>query len=394
MSFFAHWQPLVDEDAHTALTFGFLRHAPVEHVLQPWLAKVLERDRTVTVARLGRDDFWRSYESILHDSKTTVPELVFEANDGEPLVVVVEAKRGFGQQRLNQITREVVDVANVTNDARRVVCVMVGADLGPPMPISEWEAHVRDQLVVHSLPHVSCELRYASWASLGKIAESCTTALPEWALYAQDVAEQLRLNARMGYSGAPSLEGLEGGLTLGNAVRAFNLMIEEARQFFVALHGDSRFVATGIGPAGDRFRILRDGSSTESPTSASEFATTLILSLYRNVAWPKQHLAFVSFDLAGSDDPQLVVGAVHSASGTPKISEWAWAGRPRDVLNIPALRDRPDTGLLPWSSTYEETSQWVYDATPWLPHRPAEDIVWALDKLEASCKVWDASAGS
>ncbi len=35
MSYLSRWLPLVDETAHTALTFGFLRHAPTEHAPEP-----------------------------------------------------------------------------------------------------------------------------------------------------------------------------------------------------------------------------------------------------------------------------------------------------------------------------------------------------------------------
>jgi hypothetical protein len=32
MKFYSIWQPLKNEDAHTALAFGFVRHAPAELV--------------------------------------------------------------------------------------------------------------------------------------------------------------------------------------------------------------------------------------------------------------------------------------------------------------------------------------------------------------------------
>src|SRR5688572_22230418 len=52
LTFLSHWQPLRNEDAHTALVFGFLRHADPEYGLGPWLTSVLQRERPVTAAPL------------------------------------------------------------------------------------------------------------------------------------------------------------------------------------------------------------------------------------------------------------------------------------------------------------------------------------------------------
>ena len=71
MTYFSRWSPLHDENAHTALTFGFLRHAPVEHALAPWLSNVI--GRPVTATGLTPNDFWPSYRSIVDGSKWTEP---------------------------------------------------------------------------------------------------------------------------------------------------------------------------------------------------------------------------------------------------------------------------------------------------------------------------------
>ena len=56
MSFYSRWQPLVDEDRHTALVFGFFRHAPVADALEPWLERVIGRPLKATPLR--PDSFW------------------------------------------------------------------------------------------------------------------------------------------------------------------------------------------------------------------------------------------------------------------------------------------------------------------------------------------------
>src|SRR3954468_12904307 len=87
LSFFAYWQPLHNEDAHTALVFGYLRHAPEKHALEAWLLAPV--GRTVRVPAPARDGFWPTYLSRHDEHKRTVPDLAFDAfeDDGEPLLV-------------------------------------------------------------------------------------------------------------------------------------------------------------------------------------------------------------------------------------------------------------------------------------------------------------------
>src|SRR4051812_6116486 len=61
LSFFTHWQPLHNEDAHTALVFGYLRHAPKSRALEPWLTATLRR--AVKLPALPREGFWPGYLS-------------------------------------------------------------------------------------------------------------------------------------------------------------------------------------------------------------------------------------------------------------------------------------------------------------------------------------------
>jgi hypothetical protein len=101
MSFLAHWQPLRKEDDHTALVFGFLRHAPVEAALGPWLTDVL--GRSVSRSALLSEDFWPRYPSLDEQTSATVPDLVFETDDG--LTVLIEAKVGPGEAGLLSAVR-------------------------------------------------------------------------------------------------------------------------------------------------------------------------------------------------------------------------------------------------------------------------------------------------
>ncbi|MCA1656685.1 MAG: hypothetical protein LC713_03075, partial [Actinobacteria bacterium] len=107
MGYYAHWQPLVDENAHTVLTFGFLRHAPPDSALNPWLSEVLQR--AVTCQGLQADAFWPRYRSTVGGSVSTEPEVVFWARDSEPLLVVIEVKPWYGQHAIGQLRREAVD---------------------------------------------------------------------------------------------------------------------------------------------------------------------------------------------------------------------------------------------------------------------------------------------
>lgn len=386
MTYFSRWSPLHDENAHTALMFGFLRHAPVEHALAPWLSNVL--GRPVTSFGLTPEDFWPNYRSIVDGSKWTEPELVFKADDGSRLTVVVEAKPGYDQQRREQITREIIDTAHA-EESKRVACIMIGADLGPPMSVEEWATHVGDELARHGLGHVACELRYASWASLGNAAARCAESAPDWRRYADDLVEQLRLNVLMGYDGAPVLDGLEGGLTLVNAVEAFNLTIGAARQFFLALHTASGFVATGLRPYGGYHRMRRDGFS-EAPTAAAEFfETTVMLCVYDKPSWATGQVVFVAFDLTSDDDPELQAGAgLVSSKGETMVYQWAHADEPDGTLKDGALRAASEAEF-PLPAVYESDAEWVYDAQAWRSRQPDADIAWAVAKLGAACLIWD-----
>jgi hypothetical protein len=125
MKLYSIWQPLDDEDQRTAMVFGFLRHAPVEHGLSPWLSKVL--GRPVIAEPLEPSDFWPGYTSHMPECMRTYPELVFRAvDDAGPLHVVVEAKPRPGMHDVEQLVREAVDTAH-GEPTSRIAVIAVGA---------------------------------------------------------------------------------------------------------------------------------------------------------------------------------------------------------------------------------------------------------------------------
>jgi hypothetical protein len=83
------------------LVFGFLRDAPVEAALGPWLTDVL--GRSVSPSALLSEDFWPRYPSLDEQTSATLPDLVFETDDG--LTVLIEAKVGRDEAGLLSAAR-------------------------------------------------------------------------------------------------------------------------------------------------------------------------------------------------------------------------------------------------------------------------------------------------
>lgn len=160
MKYFAHRQRLGPEDSLTALVFGFLRHAPAELGLAPWLTEIFDRAMRVEEP-LTPENFWPSYSSMMAGRTRTEPDLVFRAHDGRPVLVIVEVKPSFGQHNLEQIVREAVDTA-AAEAPERLALVMVGADLGRPRHTADWDDELREALARQGLGHVEAELRYSS----------------------------------------------------------------------------------------------------------------------------------------------------------------------------------------------------------------------------------------
>jgi hypothetical protein len=369
VSFFSHWQPLRDEDAHTALVFGFLRHAPTAAALDVWLSRTL--GRPVASYPLTPSSFWPNLVSVVPGLSYTEPELVFEADDGEPLTIIVEVKPGYDMHTIEQVRRELVDVATAHNSAR-VACLLVGADLAQPSNADGW----LDELIAAveaSVPSpVAVELRYSSFASIGRAIEGCGQTLLDWGRYAEDVVAQLRKKGLMGYEGAPMLDDLE-SLNTVNAVEGFNRTIRAARQFYLLLHTQSEFAALQFAPLEWNFRMLRNGRSDVPTQLEAWFETTVILSQYRHSNLPDGWVLFVAFDLlgSGSGDADMIAGLGGTSKGL-----YEFANAIQSSENLPdeePFRERANA----------EGCEWLYDRRPWRPGLPDEDVSWALARLAA-----------
>ena len=386
MKYLANWQPLLNEDRHTALLFGFMRHAPLASALNPWLSSVL--DRPVEAASLSHGAFWPTFPSRVPGSLFTQPELVFDVHDGAPLTVVVEVKPGFSMQLLDQISREVIDTA-AERGVGRVACIMVGADSSFPMNLSEWETEVIRR-VSESLPaqEVEVELAYASFASLGEATKKCAAAVPEWAMYAEDVCAQLQRKGLLGYTGAPMLDDLE-GLTVPSGVESFNRAIRAARDFLLHLHGQAKFADLELAPYGpNAYRMIRNGGSVTLTQLVEWFETTVAMCLYRREEWDPQRAIFVCFDLLGSSglEADLCVGACEVTGDF--TYGFARAERKQELLH-PVLGEASLT--LPETKSGAD-GHWRFARRPWVPGQADEDIDWALSLLDEAAELWMSDA--
>lgn len=376
MSFLSRWQPLNDENAHTALVFGFLRHAPAQAALDVWLSRTL--GRSVSAEPFERSCFWRTVPSVIPGSHYTEPELVLIADDGAPLTVVVEVKPGYDMHAVEQIAREVIDVSHDSRE-RRIACVMIGADLGRPPSSEGW----LEQIIAAAQSHldwpIDVELHYSSFAELGQVIAECGSQLPEWSRYAADVNAQLGRKGLLGYEGAPMFDDLD-GLTTASAVEVFNRTIRAARQFYLQLHGQSGFAALGLGPHEWNYRMLRDGRS-DVPTQGEEwFATTVILSLYKHADLSEGSRVFVAFDLlgGGTGDADMMVGLV-SFTNTDGLGPYRFGKAIREPERV--------EGDSPWSERAASGgAAWLYDRRPWRTGQPGEDIEWTISRLAAALR--------
>lgn len=301
--------------------------------------------------------------------------------------MIVEAKPGYGMHREEQLVREVVDTA-LGEGAARIALIAVGADMGDPVDLEEWQAAVRAALDAHALTDVEAEVRYSSWAKLGRQIERCAHEVPVLRTYAHDAVAQLRFNALLGYDGGPVHDDLE-ELNLTNAIVLFNRAMASARQFYLTLHDQPAFRATGLGPLGNSYRMLRNGASTGLSQHEELFQVTTFISPYRKSTWRTGLGAFAAFYFASDNEPKLHVGAFHS----PATSELHWDyeySEGVEELDTPEL-DALDKTHLPWAAAGTR-SEWVYDERPWKPGDGDADVTWAVDRLVVATTALDATA--
>jgi hypothetical protein len=387
MKLYSRWQQADPEDARTALVFGFMRHASVGAALRPWLADVLERD-VQELKPLLIDDFWPQMVSTFDGQQRTEPDLVFEADDGSPLLVVVEVKPGYGQHTLDQVKREIVDTIN---DARpeRVALIMVGADLGEPPALETWRTKIAGELAARDLAAISFELRYSSWARLGRHIEKCGAGDSPWSAYAEDVLRQLRSRELLGYKGAPVFDNDE--ITIPLLVTAFNRTVLAARQFFLALVGQPRFSKLGLLPVGGKsFTMLRDDGSGALTALEDYFQVSTLMIAGRKADWPTGAGVYAAVWLDEDDDAELQVGAFAADS----LTELAYAySDSTEVdpgeLESATLREAGDARLPELAAS--ATKEFRYARRTWRPGDEDADIEWALAGIEAAANLWDGT---
>jgi hypothetical protein len=387
--FYSNWQSLVSatEDAQTALVFGFIRHAPVEVVLKPWLEDVLGPDGDLDVLPLAPTDFWPDYPSIVDGSLWTQPELVFRVSDGEPLLVVVENKIHDKDHAFEQICREVIDSANHEH-ATRIALVMIGPDFSCPYPIKSWQGGLREALRKSGLPAVRARLYYSSWARLGQRISRC--AGTAFARYGEDVVEQLKRRGFMGYEGAPMLDDLDMNIT--NAITAYNRVIVATRQLFRTLTGQPRFTALGLHPWGTvSYKLLTDGTSRALSQPQDYFEVSTFGCCFRKEKWRSRQGVFVAIHV-GDDDPELDVGAFACLTRDPM---WQFASsddKSPSTANDEHLGTSSARELPYLAGTTDSTFR--YASRPWARSESEGDIPWALDILDSAVAVSDKAPRS
>ncbi|MDQ3608943.1 MAG: hypothetical protein M3459_08590 [Actinomycetota bacterium] len=382
MKFDSNWQPLRNEDAQTALVFGFLRHAPTALALDPWLTETLGVDARGEA--LTPVSFWPHYPAQDPGQTYTEPDLVVKADDGKPVLVVVEAKPTHGGHTGEQLRREAVDVAS-RGAPTRVVVVLVGADLGPPVELGAWEESARAATHEAGLSEVAVEFKYSSWARLGGVIQRAAQSDPAWAAYADDVRSKLQALGVLGYNGGPMLDGLE-GLTVYNALEVYNRAIRAARQLALAVHHQPRLQRAGFEPWG-RHDLMRDGQSVALPGHEGTFAANVIVVPYLKPDWPDGAGVFLGVWLTGEDGPCIESGAFDTQARRGELP-WQFAEcEPTDALSSGSL-GRTDRSVLEHRAT-SYSAEWAYAERRWPPGAPEEDVEWVLDGFEAGAGAWD-----
>ena len=391
LKYFSVWQPLVDEDAHTALVFGFLRHAPATYALNPWLSQAL--DRAVTALPPEPVSFWPTYASVMEGHHRTEPELVFDAVDelGQ-LTIIIEAKPGFDQHTDAQVTREIIDAAS-NERAPRVALIMLGADRFEPPKVAAWRAALRNDLDAHGLSDLRVELRYSSWAKLGEAIIACGKQAPDWSRYADDATHQLRNKSLLGYDGGPMFDDLD-GLTVPNAVEVYNRILTTAKNLFLTLESQERFRDLRLQPFGGTSRLTADGGIGQGGLKRpdGDFVTSMILSAWRKPDWPTGAGVYVAIWLTPDDGAhaELQTGAFRAPGRGVTDLVWTYAG-----VEEPEDQQAHDPGLVRTDKTVLDQvcegagTEWVYAAREWVAGQGDADLRWLLDRLDAAIVAWD-----
>lgn len=383
MKFDSHWQPLRNEDAQTALVFGFLRHAPTTLALDVWLTDTL--GRTATGSPLQVSSFWPRYPADNDGRAYTEPDVVIDADDGERLFVVVECKPFYGQHTPEQLAREALDASRHLG-LDRLAVVLVGADVGAPGELAAWRSQAQAALAAGGMAEVTVEFRYSSWGRIARTIEHAARTDAIWRPYADDVLFRLRAHGVLDYDGAPVIDDLE-GLTLKNAVEVVHRITRAFRLLALSVHGQRAVGDLGLVPM-QGHAMLRDGRSVALPGTPESFETSVLLVPYARPDWPTGCGVFFAAWLVEEDGPHLQAGAF-KMSGTRGDLPWAYACSDFvDELEAAELESVRGATLDSLAASKAYGAEFVYAERRWQPADGEGDVEWIVDALTAAAKAW------
>ena len=179
---------------------------------------------------------------------------------------------------------------------------MVGADRDRPAATLDWDTRLVQVLAERRLADIEAELHYSSWAALGRAIADSAAPTSDWSRYASDVLTHLRRKQLLSYEGAPVIDDLEGGLTLGNAVEVFNRCVRAAHLLLVEIRDNPRLRGLAD-PGGRGLQMGRDSYSTVLTQPVEGFTTTTLICAMRRRTWPDGAGVFVGFDLVHEAGP-------------------------------------------------------------------------------------------
>src|SRR5205085_668051 len=119
-----------------------------------------------------------------------------------------------------------------------------------------------------------------------------------------------------------------------------------ARQFFLALNGQSRFARLELLPlAGKSHVMLRDDGSRTLTQAEEYFELSTLMSPYRKQEWPEGAGAYAAIWL-GEDEAQLNVGAFFAQDLRDLAYAYGYSDgvEPSEIQSLP-LRNAEDAAL-------------------------------------------------
>ena len=179
------------------------------------------------------------------------------------------------------------------------------------------------------------------------------------------------------------------GLTLRNAVEAFNRTIASARQFYLQLHQHPGFIASGIQPdlgdsAATSPRMLRDGRSDWIGQPEASFKTNVILATYTHPDLTDVRARlFVAFDLVAHHETalQLLAGRWDYANNRPTVDPRQLAAALTDARSLEGVQRN-----IPCRAE-KGSSRWTYNRRAWMAGQASEDLDWTTSRMIAAASI-------